>query len=315
MIQEPQIVPVPFIPHPVKGAEFYAARVIGKFRTNQNIRRDPTRTITLRKAYEAEMVRRIKTVLKLIMETVVENDALYLKPVESPGLQFLVKAAKPYDFPRDPAGKLQGFLDWLNRAFDDHVLEVSEGGPSPLTPVNWQGTYVSDAYNRGLAQANAHLSNLGIAPSDFGVVGIGFNLPIDVETVNLLYTRQFELLKGITTAMSSDVSRILSQGFTEGLGPNQIGKLIGDSVKKIGITRGRLIARTEIINAYNTAALNRYETFKVPGVTAMVEFANAGDDRVCQQCINLSGTVYTIQNARGVIPVHPNCRCTWLPVL
>jgi SPP1 gp7 family putative phage head morphogenesis protein len=321
MKQIPQGEPrVPFYPYPSMPGDFYATRVIGKFRANAILRRDPTRTITLRRAYEAEMVRRFKIIRKLIIETVVKNDALYLKPEPPPGLRLQVQPVKKFVFRRDSVGKLQDFLAWLNTAIDEHVLAATEGGvvpltPTPLTAVNWQGAYVTDAYNKGLAQANAHLSNLGILPTDQAVIGIGFNLPIDVEALNLLYTRQFELLKGITTAMSSDISRVLTQGFAEGIGPREIGKRITKSVDKIGIIRGRMIARTEVINVYNQAALNRYETFQIPQVTAMVEFSHSGDDRVCQRCLDLEGKKYTIPQARGVIPIHPNCRCTWLPVV
>ena len=45
------------------------------------------------------------------------------------------------------------------------------------------------------------------------------------------------------------------------------------------------------------------------------EFQTAGDDRVCPQCAALNGEIYKVEDARGVIPVHPRCRCNWLPVV
>lgn len=41
------------------------------------------------------------------------------------------------------------------------------------------------------------------------------------------------------------------------------------------------------------------------------EFTTQGDDKVCPECELLAGEEYTVDEARGVIPVHPNCRCTW----
>lgn len=57
-----------------------------------------------------------------------------------------------------------------------------------------------------------------------------------------------------------------------------------------------------------------------------VQFVTAGDAKVCEQCMALEGTVVDIAKARGtegklagagpgkILPVHPNCRCRWLPV-
>jgi len=45
----------------------------------------------------------------------------------------------------------------------------------------------------------------------------------------------------------------------------------------------------------------------------MAEWQTAGDERVCPLCEPLDGTVMTIEEARGLIPRHPNCRCMWVP--
>jgi len=34
---------------------------------------------------------------------------------------------------------------------------------------------------------------------------------------------------------------------------------------------------------------------------------------VCSECSDLEGNVYTIKEAHGMIPLHPNCRCAWKP--
>jgi len=47
----------------------------------------------------------------------------------------------------------------------------------------------------------------------------------------------------------------------------------------------------------------------------MVNIETAGDDLVCQECedLELDGP-YTINEARSLIPAHPWCRCTFIPV-
>jgi len=53
----------------------------------------------------------------------------------------------------------------------------------------------------------------------------------------------------------------------------------------------------------------------VSKVKKEVELSTAGDERVCATCEGLEGETYTIDEARGVIPLHPLCRCSWIPVI
>ena len=75
------------------------------------------------------------------------------------------------------------------------------------------------------------------------------------------------------------------------------------------------LARTEVINAYTEGTLDSYERLGVEEVQGRAEWSTAGDDRVCPQCAGMEGAVFTIREARGLIPLHPNCRCAWLPVI
>jgi len=69
----------------------------------------------------------------------------------------------------------------------------------------------------------------------------------------------------------------------------------------------RLI-RTEASHAYNSAALQSY----IDAGCTEVDFLAESD--CCDLCEPYSGKRYPINDA-PVIPVHPNCRCTYLPVV
>ena len=45
----------------------------------------------------------------------------------------------------------------------------------------------------------------------------------------------------------------------------------------------------------------------------MAEWSTAGDDMVCPSCGELEGVIMTVKEARGLLPYHPNCRCSWIP--
>ena len=66
-----------------------------------------------------------------------------------------------------------------------------------------------------------------------------------------------------------------------------------------------MIARTETSRAVNEGSLQGYEQVGLKNV----ERIEAAD--CCEVCAPESGTVYTIDAARGVLPAHPDCRGCW----
>ena len=74
-----------------------------------------------------------------------------------------------------------------------------------------------------------------------------------------------------------------------------------------------MLARTEIIRSHSEGTLNMFELAGIEEVELQAEFLTAGDERVCPICDSMAGKIYELKDAHGVIPVHPNCRCTWLP--
>lgn len=275
-------------------------------------------TTGVRGQYTAEMRRRFRRVKALVLETVSENDALRLRPTPPvhPGSLFsAARAAGKYAFPSDPAGKAAAFMEWLREAVEEELLGITQGDARKVVAREaWQDIYIRAAYGKGLAAADATLKRMGLEVPDMSLSGV-FTLPVHADALALLFARNFEELKGVSETMAAQISRALAEGLAQGKGPREIGTRMGDLIDGLTRTRGELIARTEVIRAWNESALNRYQEFGIPGVTAQVEFATAGDDRVCATCARLNGKMYTLEEARGVIPVHPNCRCAWLPVI
>lgn len=315
---------------------------------------DPTATKTIRNRWSAEMYRRFRALKGVVNEAVIENDVLGLgedapeptvvqpgSPVSGPDIQTddgVVANAEAYgralaanqgigpdaveppypgafNFPTDEA-KVDAFMGWLREQERRGILEVTEvSGREVVAHRGWQNTYVRAAYRRGMEKGEWAMETAGIdVPGE--TVDALFRSPQHADALGMLYTRAFSELDGVTAAMDQDISRTLADGLAQGWNPHKTAREINDRIGAVGLHRGRLIARTETIRAANEAALNRYEDLhrRIVGVTAVVEFATAGDDRVCPECLALEGEIYNIEDARGVIPVHPNCRCLWLPV-
>ena len=102
----------------------------------------------------------------------------------------------------------------------------------------------------------------------------------------------------------------LAEGFEAGESIPQMTERIRDYYKNGYERRATLVARTEVIAASNEGALQGYEK---EGVNR-AEFYAALDERTCEECMAYHGQVRAVRDASGIIPVHPQCRCTWVPV-
>jgi SPP1 gp7 family putative phage head morphogenesis protein len=143
-----------------------------------------------------------------------------------------------------------------------------------------------------------------------------FLRPVHADRAGIIYTRAYDSLVGITTEMDRQISSVLAEGIANGNNPRKIAAAIVDRVDKIGITRARMIARTEVIAAHAEAKLNTYEDANIQGVGLMSEWLTANDGKVCEECEAASNKgPYTVEAAHGMIPLHPNCRCTWVPFI
>ncbi len=139
-----------------------------------------------------------------------------------------------------------------------------------------------------------------------------FGRPETVEKLQILARRSFDDLSNVTDDMATRIQRTLVDGLSRGMHPREIAKDIDDDLD-IGRSRAETIARTEIIRAHAEGQLHAMEDLGVEEVGVMVEFRTAGDDRVCPHCQTLEGIVLRVEEAHNLIPVHPNCRCAFLP--
>lgn len=295
---------------------------------------DPTRTLTLRNAFCREINRR-STALKLsIYDFLVRKDALGLKPAH------LTQNAtdRQFEFQTD-TDKLASFNSWLQNQIDQDFLFAQLGSGLLATTSTfagqavagvgfagsmgrgpWTVKYIESAYKSGLINAYlAARTSLAASDPDFidasqaEFLRTAFLAPERVSKVQLLASRSFEQLKGITGQMSGRINTILAQGMIDGKSVTQIAREMFDAIDGLTLARALTIARTEIIHAHAEGQLDAFSDLGISEVGAMVEWSTAGDDQVCPICADLEGKVFTIDEARGMIPQHPNCRCAWIP--
>lgn len=294
---------------------------------------DPTRTTSLRAAFASDIKKRFRNIRGVIRKALVDDDVFGLQVPTGRIATFAESPGKlAFDFPTSKA-KVDAFMAWLREQASGEVLEIIPGQQLGVgIREEWTNKYIKSAYQRGIYRARAAMIQKGYKVPTIeasGGIGVAFNQPFHLDRVGLLYTRVFEGLKGITDAMSLQVSQILSQGMADGLGPRELARLLNKAIRGAGgdlaitDTLGRaisaerravMLARTEIIRAHHSATIQEYRNWRVSGVSVKAELRTAGDNRVCQECVALEGNVYTLEEAESIIPVHPGCRCIMLPL-
>lgn len=279
---------------------------------------DPTRTLTIRRAFIAEMNKAFKKLRGHVNDFMVVKDALglglrkSLVPFERISGMAANVQPREYEF-RTDSQKLTAFNDWFKQQVEADVLS-----PDPGTPVGtpWTTEYVESAYKKG--QINAYLSTKQTG-SDIGDMSqeeflrSSFGAPESTSKVQLLATRTFENMKGVTETMKTQMNQILAQGIADGSSPVNIAREMNSTISGLTRTRALTIARTEVIHAHAEGQLDAFTKLGISELGIKAEWSTAGDDRVCEECAKLEGQTFTIEEARGLIPYHPNCRCTWIP--
>lgn len=261
---------------------------------------DPTRTLTLRNRAVAEVNRRYKHVNRLIRESIVSNK------IFSANAEPLTRADVAY---MDDEQKISMFETWLAATISEIILSGSTNyNGINDAQLNWLLLYISEAYEGGVKKANAELRRVLKNPGIIERLGL-LDVKFHRDKLNFLLQRDFTQLKGVTEIMSQQLLRELSDGLINGESPNKIAPRITDRVNKIGITRSKLIARTEIIRAQNLAKV--YEGIYINqeyGIPVVYEWITSGDAKVRPTHVRRGAKYYT---SDALIPLlgEPNCRC------
>ncbi len=281
---------------------------------------DPTRTITLRKQFMREMFMRFNRLKREITALVDERDAFGLR-------------SRNRIFNQDPeldrafafettSTQVQEFEAWLATRIDEIILDAG----ASATEGYW-ADFVEEGYRKGAGRAfndarkpfARGFAAAGDDVSDFfkgtreEFLRSAFGQPESIDKIKTLAGRTFTDLKNVTSDMSTKISRELVTGLSQGDNPRVIARKLNKVVEGVGKAKAKQIAQTEIIRAHAEGQLDAIEGMGFKTVTVMVEWSTAGDDRVCPLCEALDGMVLTIREARGLIPRHSSCRCSFLP--
>jgi len=133
-------------------------------------------------------------------------------------------------------------------------------------------------------------------------------MALDESAREWISSRSLLLAKSINSTTLEALRNELKLGLEAGESIPKITKRLEGYFTDNARVRAKMIARTEVIAASNEGALHRYE---LEGIDKS-EFYPSPD--ACPECLDLVGE-YPTKESHGMIPVHPFCRCVWLPVV
>lgn len=154
--------------------------------------------------------------------------------------------------------------------------------------------------------------------------------PDPPTSASSLYKQQLmSEVRGAVEASLQNMTREVALGVTSGDRTTKIYHRVLNVIRKVMMPRLATSGHTLITQAFNHGKLDAYEKLGVKRVGVIAEsrsplrtadarhfhdrdvaIMTAGDDLVCEICEELEGEVYTLSEARSLIPAHPNCRCT-----
>jgi SPP1 gp7 family putative phage head morphogenesis protein len=275
---------------------------------------DPTKTLTLRRKASRKIGVRFNRLKRVIRSAFIPGGIM-----DNPGdpLKMLTNVSL---FDRNSFNGLTDFakVAQFDIFFHEQVeSEVLRTAGMTTTEKNaefhWLNEDIGEGYRRGAVKtrlaAERAIPNL-VHLSDYSPL----TSPFHADRAQLIFTKAFSDLDHVSKVMEKQISRTLADGILKGQNPVKVARAMVDRVDKIGITRARLISRTEIIESHNLASINEAEVLeRETGVEIKMKWATAGDSRVRDEHIERDGIVYTRAEAKQLIG-EPNCRCDISPV-
>ena len=301
--------------------------IVNGFKTHIKKPQDPANILRLQLKYERALFKKLKDIEDVIKLAIVDRDVFGLEQ-KLTAMQLTPPPFRAFNFETDTR-KVQAFIDWLNSLIAEDLLRL--GVMADVGDVNefWGNVYIFESYKRGVQDIRFDLKQQGIY--DFKDLDAVMHTPVHLERVAQMFLRNYENLKGITADMSKEISKFLAESFANGLWPREIaknmvelietGKMTDIAIKdKLGRTistkrRASLLARTECIAAHINGAVEECLRMGYKEGQIFAEFIAGYDDRVCDDCARLHLQVFTLEEIRNMIPMHPQCRCTFVPII
>jgi hypothetical protein len=294
---------------------------------------DPTGTGSLRAKFRADTDRRWSKLRQLVTEAIATHDIVGLGKHTVGSISAAASVTSPT--PRLPHGdRVKGFQVWLDEALRQIVLG-NDGA--------WTTPYVRKAAQMGQARVSAHTGKSDIPKPNVlahmqssvsselrGICAAVSQQATRVVAQGILSRKRPALVArqvaGVVRAVgvrrghalvSFSVVKAFNDSLLDGLrsaGVTRVG-VVPEKLRIVRGPHGLTKARDAEAPCVHLSLLRDAKRKKMRSVDlSLVNILTAGDDRVCFICEDASDLgPYSIDDAEGMIPFHPSCRCVWSP--
>lgn len=276
-------------------------RILAIFNAKPAGKIDPTGTLSLQNQASDEAVRRIRMLLKGLEDVLRGNIFL------TSNAEFDIRTV------RQKISEVKGYISKVQKA---GLMEgtVSEEG---VVESIWADSYLHNTAMKGVRDAYHSVKRTGASlpifkwiPNDDIFIEQQLALPMFQDMAFVSREKVYAHLDSIGTVLDNEIRALLVSNIPTSELMNSIRERIG-----VAEAKARTVVRTEIVRTYNDFKLGMYGTMGVDELVMEVELVTAGDKRVCKRCASRNRQVWPIEESKGILPMHPNCRCTWHPHL
>lgn len=267
-----------------------------------NLRRDPTRLTTLRRSTYTQVRRRLAG-LRILVRNYLTSVGLLGSSIQ----------------------KVEQFQRWLQLQVDNLLDQQWLQGISQQAWVKGVVRSYDDARKRFLNDRVAHLgakqeflrrlhvNSLSTSVGDHNpMLVVNQDPPAAVsEAVDLLARRLGMEFQAVFASILQEAARVLLDGL---IADDSVATIAADVARVLGdklFNRLKRVVATELTRAHASGQLTALRQLGVDSVTALVEWDASSD--ACPKCAELDGDVMTLEDAEGLIPIHPYCVCAWVP--
>jgi SPP1 gp7 family putative phage head morphogenesis protein len=134
-------------------------------------------------------------------------------------------------------------------------------------------------------------------------------LPVEAITNVVGFAADGSPLAALYEAIGPFARDHVTIGVAQGLNPLQVARRMSKTYETLAPSRAATIARTEMIRANREAQRQTFEANL--SIVQGWRRISAGDVNVCPVCWSLHGDPNPVAD---VVPSHPNCRCTVIPI-
>jgi len=119
--------------------------------------------------------------------------------------------------------------------------------------------------------------------------------------------KELRPIVGLTSKQAGAVAKYRLLLEEQALPEQRIVSLVERYANKLHRFRTQMIARTETASALSEGTLQGF------GQIGIKRVQGVADEEACEYCLeNIDGKIYTLDEASGLIPAHPQCECCWV---